>query len=136
MSRSYKTGTDPQLAACVARHIAARPTLLQEESMIVCIIEYGVRPGMEERLSQAFAGLVPEIEAVDGFISMDNFQSQTRPGVMLELSYWRDEHALHQWIDNAAHRGVMPLGRNEIFSWYRIYSTEVKRQIDWTPRAP
>jgi heme-degrading monooxygenase HmoA len=103
--------------------------------MIVCIIEYGVMPGMEGRLSHAFAGLVPEIEAIDGFIFMDNFQSQTRPGVMLELSYWRDEQALHQWIDNAAHRGVMPLGRNEIFSWYKIYSTEVKRQIDWTPQA-
>jgi hypothetical protein len=32
---------------------------------------------------------------------MDNFQSQTRPGVMLEVSYWRDERALNSWIDNA-----------------------------------
>jgi heme-degrading monooxygenase HmoA len=66
---------------------------------------------------------------------MDNFQSQTRPGVMLEVSYWRDERALNSWIDNAAHRGTMPLGRNEICSWYKISSTEVKRQIDWTREA-
>ena len=103
--------------------------------MIVCIIEYGVRPGMEGRLEEAFASLLPEIQAVGGFISMDNFQSQTRPGVMLEVSYWRDEGALNAWIDNAAHRGTMPLGRNEIFSWYKISSTEVKRQIDWTREA-
>ena len=50
--------------------------------MIVCIIEYGVRPGMEGRLEEAFAALVPEIQAIGGFISMDNFQSQTRPGVL------------------------------------------------------
>ncbi len=103
--------------------------------MIVCIIEYGVRTGMGGRLQEAFAALVPEIEAIDGFICMDNFQSQTRPGVMLEVSYWRDERALNAWIGNAAHREAMPLGRNEIFSWYKISSTEVKRQIDWTPEA-
>jgi hypothetical protein len=32
--------------------------------MIVCIIEYGVRPGMEGRLEEAFASLVPEIQAI------------------------------------------------------------------------
>jgi heme-degrading monooxygenase HmoA len=54
---------------------------------------------------------------------------------MLEVSYWRDERALNSWIDNVAHRSMMPLGRNEIFSWYKIFSTEVKRQIDWTREA-
>jgi heme-degrading monooxygenase HmoA len=47
--------------------------------MIACIIEYGVRPGMEGRLGEAFAALVSEIQAIDGFISTDDFQSQTRP---------------------------------------------------------
>lgn len=63
--------------------------------MIVRIIEYGVRPGMEGRLGDAFAALVSEIQAIDGLISMDNFQSQTQPGVMLEISYWRDDRAMH-----------------------------------------
>jgi len=103
--------------------------------MIACIIEYGVRPGMKDKLREAFAALVPEIQRIDGFISMDNFQSQTRPGAMLEISYWRDECALQSWIDNAAHRELMLLGRNEIFSWYKISSTEIKRQIDWTREA-
>jgi heme-degrading monooxygenase HmoA len=54
--------------------------------MIVCIIEYSVSSGVEGRLEEAFASLVPEIQTIGGFISMDNFQSQTRPGVMLEVS--------------------------------------------------
>ena len=112
-----------------------RRVLIEESPTIVCIIEYGVRPGMEGRLEEAFAALVPEIQAIGGFISMDNFQSQMRSGVMLEVSYWRDERALNGWIDNVAHRSTMPLGRNEIFSWYKIFSTEVKRQIDWTREA-
>lgn len=103
--------------------------------MIACIIEYSIRPGMEDRLGEAFAALVPEIQTIDGFISMDNYQSQTRPGVMLEISYWRDERALQTWIDNAAHRELMLLGRSEVFSWYKISSTEIKRQIDWTREA-
>ena len=53
--------------------------LIEESPMIVCIIEYGVRPGMEGRLGEAFAALVSEIQAIDGFISMDDFQSHTRP---------------------------------------------------------
>ncbi len=100
--------------------------------MVACIIEYGVRPGMEARLERAFAALIPEIQAIDGFIPMDNFQSQTRPGAMLEISYWRDQRALQAWIDNGAHREKLKLGRNEIFSWYKISSTEINRQIDWT----
>jgi heme-degrading monooxygenase HmoA len=100
--------------------------------MIACIIEYGIRQGMEARLGEAFEALIPEIQAIGGFISMDNFQSQTRPGVMLEISYWNDAQALRAWIDNAAHRKMMVLGQEEIFSWYKISSTEIKRQIDWT----
>ena len=103
--------------------------------MIACIIEYAVTAGMEDRLGEAFAALIPEIQAIDGFISMDNFESQTRPGVLLEVSYWRDEGALQIWIDNAAHREKMLLGRKEIFSWYKISSVEIKRQIDWTRKA-
>ena len=103
--------------------------------MVACIIEYSVRAGMEERLGEAFAALIPEIEAIDGFISMDNFESRTRPGVLLEISYWRDDHALQAWIDNAAHREKMLLGRKEIFAAYKISSVEIKRQIDWTRSA-
>ena len=103
--------------------------------MVACIIEYSVRAGMEERLGEAFAALIPEIEAIDGFISMDNFESQTRPGVLLEISYWRDDRALQAWIDNAAHREKMILGRKDIFSAYKIASVEIKRQIDWSRSA-
>ena len=47
--------------------------------MIAYIIEYDGQAGMEGRLGKAFAALVSEIQAIDGFISMDDFQSQTRP---------------------------------------------------------
>ncbi|HTQ25007.1 MAG TPA: antibiotic biosynthesis monooxygenase family protein [Candidatus Binataceae bacterium] len=103
--------------------------------MVACIIEYSVRAEMEERLGEAFAVLIPEIQAIDGFISMDNFESQMRPGVRLEISYWRDDRALQSWIDNAAHREKMIVGRKEIFSAYKILSVDVKRQIEWTRPA-
>jgi len=103
--------------------------------MIACIIEYGVRPGMEGRLGEIFTELIPEIQSIDGFISMDNFQSQTRPGVWLEASYWRDESALRTWIANPAHRKAMTVGKNEVLSWYQIKSVEVKRENNWTPEG-
>jgi heme-degrading monooxygenase HmoA len=62
------------------KHIGKHPECFFEESAtIACIIEYGVRPAMEGTLGEAFAVLVSEIQAIDGFISMDDFRSQTRP---------------------------------------------------------
>ena len=40
--------------------------------------QYGVRPAMEGTLGEAFAALVSKIQAIDGFLSRDDFQSQTR----------------------------------------------------------
>jgi heme-degrading monooxygenase HmoA len=59
---------------------------------------------------------------------MDNFQSQTDPGLRLEISYWRDANAMGTWMENAAHLKARPVGRNEIFSWYKITSLTVDRK--------
>jgi len=103
--------------------------------MVACIIEYRVKAGMEGKLGEIFEQLMPEIQSIDGFISMDNFQSQTNPGLLLEISYWRDQSAMDVWMTNAAHLEAMPIGRNEIFSWYKIKTLGVDREKEW-PRPP
>jgi hypothetical protein len=52
--------------------------LFEESATIACLIEYSVRPATEGTLGEAFAALVFEIKAIDGFLSRDDFQSQTR----------------------------------------------------------
>lgn len=39
------------------------------------------------------AALKPELQKIDGFISVERFQSLTDPGKVLSLSFWRDEQA-------------------------------------------
>jgi heme-degrading monooxygenase HmoA len=102
------------------------------EQMVACIIEYGIKPGTEGKLENEFAVLMPEIQSIDGFVSMDNFESVTRPGVFIEVSYWRDDRALQTWIANGAHRKAMVVGQDEIFTWYKIQSAEIRRETDWT----
>jgi heme-degrading monooxygenase HmoA len=102
--------------------------------MVACIIEYRVKPGMERKLQEVFGQLMPEIQAIDGFMSMDNFQSQTNPGLLVEISYWRDLDAMAAWMTNAEHVKAMPIGRNEIFSWYNIKTLSVDREKEW-PRS-
>lgn len=103
--------------------------------MVACIIEYRVKPGMEGKLEQIFGQLMPEIQSIDGFISMDNFQSQTNPGLLVEISYWRDQGAMEAWMANEAHVKAMPIGRDEIFSWYNIKSLRVDREKEWPRQA-
>ena len=74
-------------------------------------------------------GLELKATPVDGQLEARIKGPNVTPG------YWRDEGALQSWIDNAAHREKMLLGRKEIFSWYKISSVEIKRQIDWTRKA-
>jgi hypothetical protein len=60
----------------LGRGHALSGVLFEESAMLAYIIEYDSQAGM---VGKAFAALVSEIQAIDGFISMDDFQSQTRP---------------------------------------------------------
>ena len=64
--------------------------------------------------------LKPELEAIDGFISVNRFHSLARPGWLLSLSIWRDEKALVRWRIQTRHHGAQTRGRNEIFGDYRL----------------
>jgi heme-degrading monooxygenase HmoA len=65
---------------------------------------------------------------MDGFISVERFESRTEPGKLLSLSFWRDSEALAAWYREAEHRTAMAAGKNEIFADYRITVAEVSRQ--------
>ena len=61
--------------------------------MIVVIFELEPQPGAASRYFELAAALRPELERIDGFISIERFESLARPGHYLSLSVWRDEEA-------------------------------------------
>ncbi len=66
-------------------------------------------------------------EAIDGFISVERFESVTAPGKYVSLSFWRDEDAVAAWRRVAEHRVAQVRGRSRIFTDYRLRVAEVDR---------
>ena len=78
------------------------------------------------------AELRPRLDQIDGFISIERFESLTQPGKILSLSFWRDDAAVAQWRENAEHREAQMFGRSEIFETYRIRVASVIRESSLT----
>lgn len=95
--------------------------------MIAVIFEVTPKPGLAQRYFEIAAALKPVLEATDGFISVERFESLTRTGTYLSLSFWRDEAAVRAWRTNALHRGGQQEGRSVVFDDYRLRVAAVVR---------
>ena len=93
------------------------------------------QPGQKQRYLDLAAELRPLLETIDGFISIERFESLYEPGKMLSLSFFRDEAAVSAWRNLEPHRRVQALGRAEIFSDYRLRIAGVIRDYGMSDRA-
>jgi heme-degrading monooxygenase HmoA len=73
------------------------------------------------------ADLRPLLAEIDGFISIERFESLSQPGRLLSLSFWRDEVAIKQWRNIEAHRVAQAKGRAKVFRDYRLRIASVVR---------
>jgi heme-degrading monooxygenase HmoA len=95
--------------------------------VIVAIIEFRIRPGAETLYAEWAAKLHAQVHHIDGFISVERFESRTRPGTWLSLSYWRDAEALAAWRRDPEHVKGMAAGKRDVFADYRIVVAAVER---------
>jgi heme-degrading monooxygenase HmoA len=95
--------------------------------MIAVIFEVEPAPGRRQDYLDAAAALRPELEAIDGFLSIERFASLARPDRILSLSFWRDEEAVKRWRTLPAHRAMQAAGRAGIFADYRLRVAAVVR---------
>ena len=95
--------------------------------MIAVIFELEPRPGLAPRYFELAAALKAELEAIDGLVSVERFESLTRPGRYLSLSFWRDEDAVRAWRCHGMHRQAQQQGRSEVFADYRLRVASVMR---------
>jgi heme-degrading monooxygenase HmoA/pimeloyl-ACP methyl ester carboxylesterase len=103
--------------------------------MIAVIFEVVPNPAHKQRYLDLAAQLKPELEKIDGFISIERFQSLTDPGKILSLSFWRDEEAVKRWRTETDHRQAQAEGRNGIFDDYRLRVAKVLRDYGMYDRA-
>ena len=95
--------------------------------MIAVIFEVTPKDGKKDHYLDIAAGLKPLLTEIDGFISVERFQSLTDPRKMLSVSFFENEEALEQWRNVSAHREGQSVGREEIFEDYRIRIAHVMR---------
>ncbi|HTV89848.1 MAG TPA: antibiotic biosynthesis monooxygenase [Stellaceae bacterium] len=81
------------------------------------------------------ARLRPELERIDGFISVERFESLSQPGKILSLSFWRDEAAVARWRSQVEHRRAQVAGRSGIFRTYRLRVAAIVRDYGMRDRA-
>ena len=88
--------------------------------MIAVIFEVWPKPGHRQQYLDLAAELRPLLQDIDGFVSIERFESLTEPGKILSLSVFRDEAAIAAWRNLDAHRRAQSLGRTEVFARYRL----------------
>ena len=103
--------------------------------MFAVIFEVQPKPGRAQDYLDIAARLRPALETIDGFLSIERFQSLTEEGKLLSLSFWRDEAAVKAWRTLEHHRQAQHAGRAGIFHDYRLRVASVLRDYGMNERA-
>src|SRR5882724_98195 len=103
--------------------------------MIAVIFEVWPKPERKSEYLDLAAQLKPVLETIDGFISVERFESLTEKGKILSLSFFRDEEAVAAWRNVAEHRRSQCKGRATIFDNYRLRIAGVIRDYGMKDRA-
>jgi heme-degrading monooxygenase HmoA len=102
--------------------------------MIAVIFEVVPSQGQRDAYLAAAASLRDRLAGIDGFLSIERFESIAQPGKLLSLSFWRDEEAVKQWRTLEEHRQVQQAGRERIFEDYRLRVAQVVRDYGMNDR--
>ena len=95
--------------------------------MIAVIFEVTPFLGERHRYLDLAEDLRTTLETMDGFISVERFESLTVRGKLLSLSFWRDEDAVRRWRETEEHRAAQQAGRGGVFADYRLRVAHVLR---------
>ncbi|WP_039057154.1 antibiotic biosynthesis monooxygenase [Enterobacter sp. Bisph1] len=104
--------------------------------MIAVLFEADIAPGQQARYLQLAADLKPVLAEIEGFIAIERFQSLSREGKILSLSWWRDDEAVQAWKSNVLHQQAQAEGREAIFAFYRIRVAHVFRDYTSSTGKP
>lgn len=102
--------------------------------MLAVIFEVEMNEGQDQRYFDLAAGLRSELQKIDGFISVERFQSLSTKGKYVSLSFWRDEAAVKAWRSHVGHQNAQFQGKSGIFKDFRIRVADVMRDYSLRDR--
>ena len=103
--------------------------------MLAVIFEALPAKGKWDEYLDIAGTLKPSLSAIEGFISIERFQSISDPEKVLSLSFWKDEESIQQWRNLSIHREAQKTGRNCVFADYRLRVANVIRDYGMRNRA-
>jgi heme-degrading monooxygenase HmoA len=103
--------------------------------MIAVIFEFTPAPGRFPDYQALAEALAEDVRRIDGFISVERFESISNKGKFVSLSFWRDEEAVRQWRSLQKHREAQKKGRAGIFESYRLRVASVMRDYGMDERS-
>ena len=103
--------------------------------MQIVIFEVVIKDGKHNEYLDIAAKLRPLLEKVDGFISVERFQSLNDPKKLLSLSFWRDSAAVARWRTQSQHMDAQSKGNTDVFSDYKITVANAIRSYGMTERT-
>jgi heme-degrading monooxygenase HmoA len=103
--------------------------------MIAVIFEFTPAEGRFPDYKALAEALADDVRSIDGFISVERFESITSKGKFVSLSFWRDEEAVRQWRSLQKHREAQKKGRGGIFRSYRLRVASVIRDYGMDERS-
>ena len=103
--------------------------------MIAVIFEAFPAEGKWQEYLDIAAQLRPELNKIEGFISIERFQSMANPEKVLSLSFWQNEESVKQWRNIELHRQAQQTGRSSVFKDYRLRVASVVRDYGMTNRT-
>ncbi|KJS25934.1 MAG: antibiotic biosynthesis monooxygenase [Hyphomonadaceae bacterium BRH_c29] len=103
--------------------------------MIAVVFELEPAEGRADDYFDLAGKLRPLLETIDGFISIERFESIAVPGRYLSLSFFETEAAVQAWRNMAEHRAAQSAGRADILQNYRLRVATVVRDYGKAARA-
>ena len=103
--------------------------------MVAVIFEHWPAPGQQATYFELAAQLRPELDTMDGFISIERFERLATSGKYLPLSFWRDEAGVQGWRNCGNHRTAQTRGCASVLAHYRLRVASVLRDYGMTERA-
>jgi heme-degrading monooxygenase HmoA len=103
--------------------------------MIAVIFEVWPAADRKNDYLEIASALREELAKIDGFISVERFQSLADPDKLLSLSFWHDEDAVKEWRNHSKHRKSQVQGRTTIFADYRLRIAATVRDYSMNERT-
>lgn len=89
-------------------------------AMFSQLFEVQIKEGHVDEYLELAANLKPKLTEIGGCLFLDRFRSLSGPNLLLSYQIWQDESSLVAWRVEAGHHRVQTIGREEVFSDYRI----------------